>query len=62
MDEGSEESAELKLDRGWEELDWSQDIDEYKTEAKHSYYTILILDTVQPTVNSSQHMESYTKS
>ena len=39
-----------------------QEGDEYKTEVKYSYYTILILDTVQPIVNSSQRMESYRKS
>ena len=32
------------------------------TEVKYSYYAILILDTVQPIVNSSQRMESYRKS
>ena len=39
-----------------------QEIDEYKTEVKYSYYAILILDTVQPIVNSSQYFESYGKS
>ena len=36
-----------------------QEVDEYKTGVKYSYYAILILDTVQPIVNSSQRMESY---
>ena len=62
MDSGSEESAKLKLDRR-REGDWDcQEIDEYKTEVKYSYYTILILDTIQLIVNSSQHMKSYQKS
>ena len=39
-----------------------QGIDEYKTEVKYSYYAILILDTVQPIVNTSQRSESYRKS
>ena len=39
-----------------------QEVDEYKTEVKYSYYAILILDTVQLIVNSSQRMESYRKS
>ena len=39
-----------------------QEVDEYKTGVKYSYYAILILDTVQPIVNSSQYMESYRKS
>ena len=39
-----------------------QGVDEYKTEVKYSYYAILILDTVQLIVNSSQRMESYRKS
>ena len=39
-----------------------QEIDEYKTEVKYSYYAILILDTVQLIVNSPQRMESYRKS
>ena len=39
-----------------------QEVGEYKTEVKYSYYTILILDTVQPMVNSSQRIESYRKS
>ena len=38
-----------------------QEIDEYKTEVKYSYYAILILDTVQLIVNSSQRMKSYGK-
>ena len=59
MDSGSEESAKLKLDKR-REGDWDcQGIDEYKTGVKYSYYAILILDTVQPIVNSSQRMESY---
>ena len=39
-----------------------QGVDEYKTGVKYSYYAILILDTVQPIVNSSQRIESYRKS
>ena len=39
-----------------------QEVDEYKTEVKYSYYTILILDTVQLIVNSPKRMESYGKS
>ena len=35
-----------------------QEVDEYKTGVKYSYYAILILDTVQPIVNSSQRMKS----
>ena len=55
---GSEESAKLKLDKR-REGNWDcQEVDEYKTGVKYSYYTILILDTAQPIVNSSQHMES----
>ena len=36
-----------------------QEVDKYKTGVKYSYYTILILDTVQPIVNSPKLMESY---
>ena len=39
-------------------LGLSQEIDEYKTGVQYSYYRILILDTIQPIVNSSQRMES----
>ena len=39
-----------------------KEVDEYKTEVKYSYYAILILDTVQPIVNSSQYVESGRKS
>ena len=31
---GSDESAELKLDRGWEGIGIDQEVDEYKTESK----------------------------
>ena len=31
---GSYESAELKLDRGWEGIGIDQEVDEYKTESK----------------------------
>ena len=41
-------------------VDW-QEVDEYKTEVKYSYYWILMLDTVQPIVNSNKAMESYGK-
>ena len=58
----SEESAKLKLDKRREESGDCQGIDEYKTGVKYSYYAILILDTVQPIVNSSQRMKSYRKS
>ena len=58
MVNGSEESAKLKLDRRREGIWDCQEIDEYKTGVKYSYYAILILDTVQPIVNSSQRMES----
>ena len=62
MVRGSDESAKLKLDRGREgDLD-CQERDEYKTGVKYSYYAILILDTVQPIVNSPQRIESYRKS
>ena len=48
---------------GDEKETWDcQGIDEYKTGVKYSYYAILILDTVQPIVNSPQRMESYRKS
>ena len=33
-----------------------------RLKVKYSYYAILILDTVQLIVNSSQRMESYRKS
>ena len=36
-----------------------QEIDKYKTGVKYSYYAILILDTVQPIVNSLTTNESY---
>ena len=62
MVRGSEESAKLKLDRRWEESWDCQEIDEYKTEVKYSYYAILILDTIQLIVNSPQCMGSYRKS
>ena len=55
----SEESAKLKLDRRREGFWDCQEVDEYKAKVKYSYYAILILDTVQPIVNSSQRMESY---
>ena len=35
-----------------------QEVDKYKTEVKYSYYAILILDTIQPIVNSSTTSES----
>ena len=54
----SEESAKLKLDRRREGIWDCQVVDEYKTGVKYSYYAILILDTAQSIVNSSQHMES----
>ena len=38
-----------------------QEVDKYKTGVKYSYYRILILDTVQPIVNSNKAMESYGK-
>ena len=52
----------LKLDRRREGFWDCQEVDEYKTEVKYSYYAILILDTVQPIVNKSQCYESYGKS
>ena len=61
-DKGSEESAKLKLDRRREEYWDCQEVDEYKTGVKYSYYAILILDTIQPIVNSSQYVKSYGKS
>ena len=39
--------------------EFGQDVDEYKTGVKYNYYQILILDTVQPILNSSNHMRSY---
>ena len=33
-----------------------------RLEVKYSYYAILILDTIQPIVNSPQRIESYRKS
>ena len=62
MVRGSDESMKLKLDRGQEGIWDCQGIDKYKTEVKYSYYTILILDTVQLIVNSPKPMESYRKS
>ena len=62
MVRGSDESVKLKLDRGQEGIWDCQGIDKYKTEVKYSYYTILILDTVQLIVNSSQRIKSYRKS
>ena len=62
MVRGSDESVKLKLDRGQEGIWDCQGIDKYKTEVKYSYYTILILDTVQLIVNSPKPMESYRKS
>jgi hypothetical protein len=38
---------------------FGQVVEEYKTGVKYSYYRILILDTVQPIVNSNNHMKSY---
>ena len=62
MVRGSDESVKLKLDRGQEGIWDCQGIDKYKTEVKYSYYTILILDTIQLIVNSPKPMESYRKS
>ena len=59
---GSEESTKLKLDKRGEGNCDCQGIDKYKTGVKYSYYAILILDTVQPIVNSPQRMKSYRKS
>ena len=60
--EDSAESAKLKLDKRWEEYWDCQEVDEYKTGVKYSYYAILILDTVQPIVNIPQRVKSYRRS
>ena len=59
MSNGSEESAKLKLDRRREGTGFCQEVDEYKTGVKYSYYAILILDTVQPIVNITTTSASY---